>query len=109
VTDVPGADSHAARTPFESLLGFETDCWDVHAAVASAEPGFVLVNVRTPELFAQGHIAGAINISRRRLNDGNLEAYAPDTRFVVYCASAQCNGGTRPPPSSLVSVVRSRK
>jgi rhodanese-related sulfurtransferase len=95
VTEVPAADSHAARTHFEGLLGFGTDCWDVHAAMASAEPGFVLVDVRTPELFAQGHVAGAINIPRRRLNEGNLEAYAPDTLFVVYCAGSHCNGADK--------------
>ena len=95
MTEVPAADSHAARTHFEGLLGFETDCWDVHAALASAGPGFVLVDVRTPELFAQGHIAGAINIPRRRLNERNLEPYAADTLFVVYCAGPQCNGADK--------------
>ena len=95
VTEVPAADSHAARTHFEGLLGFETDCWDVHAALASPAPGFVLIDVRTPELFAQGHIAGAINIPRRRLNEGNLEPYAADTLFVVYCDGPHCNGADR--------------
>ena len=95
VTEVPAADSHAARTHFEGLLGFETDCWDVHAALASAGPGFVLVDVRTPELFAQGHIAGAINIPRRRLDERNLEPYAADTLFVVYCTGPHCNGADK--------------
>jgi rhodanese-related sulfurtransferase len=95
VTEVPPADAHAALAHFESVLGFETDCWDVHAAMASAEPGFVLVDVRTPELFAQGHIAGAINIPRPRLNEGHLKAYPLDTVFVVYCAGSQCNGADK--------------
>jgi rhodanese-related sulfurtransferase len=95
VTEVPAADSHAARTHFEGLLGFETDCWDVHAALASAGPGFVLVDVRTPERFAEGHIAGAINIPRRRLNERNLEPYAADTLFVVCCAGPHCNGADK--------------
>jgi rhodanese-related sulfurtransferase len=55
----------------------------------------VLVDVRTPELFAQGHIAGAINIPRRRLNERSLEPYAADTLFVVYCAGPQCNGADK--------------
>jgi rhodanese-related sulfurtransferase len=95
VTEVPAADSHTARTHFEGLLAFETDCWDVHAALASARPGFVLLDVRTPELFAAGHIAGAVNIPRRKLNDHNLEPYAPDTLFVVYCAGPHCNGADK--------------
>jgi rhodanese-related sulfurtransferase len=95
VTEVPAADSHAARIHFEGLLGFETDCWDVHAALASPAPGFVLVDVRTRELFAQGHIAGAINIPRRQLNEHNLEPYAADTLFVVYCDGLHCNGADK--------------
>ena len=95
VTEVPAADSNTARMHFEGLLGFETDCWDVHAALASPRPGFVLVDVRTPELFATGHVAGAVNIPRRRLNEDQLDPYASDTLFVVYCAGPHCNGADK--------------
>ena len=95
VTEVPAAASAEAHAHFSRLLAFETDCWDVHAALASPAPGFVLIDVRTPELFAQGHIAGAINIPRRRLNEGNLEPYAADTLFVVYCDGPHCNGADK--------------
>ncbi len=95
VTEVPAADSPTALTYFEELLKFETDCWDVHAALASGEPGFVLLDVRSPERFAEGHVAGAINLPHGRLTERNVARYSPDTLFVVYCAGPHCNGADK--------------
>ncbi|HZR25924.1 MAG TPA: rhodanese-like domain-containing protein [Vicinamibacterales bacterium] len=95
VTDVPAADSHAARTHFESLLRLETDCWDVHAALALADPGFVLLDVRSPDDFRAGHVAGAINLPHGRIVERNLANYPSDTLFVVYCGGPHCNGADR--------------
>ena len=47
---------------FAAGFTFETDCWDVHEALRSADPGFVLLDVRAPELYASGHIAGAVSL-----------------------------------------------
>jgi rhodanese-related sulfurtransferase len=95
VTEVPAADSNAARTHFEGLLGFETDCWDVHAAMALPAPGFVLLDVRSLEDFRKGHVAGAINLPHGRIVERNLADYPTDTLFVVYCAGPHCNGADR--------------
>jgi len=92
VTEAPPADSHAARAHFEGLLAFETDCWDVHASMASAEPGFVLLDVRSPEDFRTGHVAGAVNLPYGRIVERNLAEYPADTLFVVYCGGPHCNG-----------------
>jgi hypothetical protein len=59
VTDVPAASPDRARAHFESLLEFETDCWDVNAALAAGHPGFVVLDVRSPQLYAAGHVPGA--------------------------------------------------
>ena len=95
VTEVAAADPQAARAHFESLFRFETDCWDVHAAFAGANPDFVLLDVRSPQMFAAGHLPGAINLPHGKINDRNLAAYAPDTLFVVYCGGPHCNGADR--------------
>ena len=95
VAEVPAADSPAALAHFEALLGFETDCWDVHESLEWGEPGFVLLDVRSPELFREGHVPGAVSLPHRRLTDRNLAEYPSDTLFVVYCAGPHCNGADK--------------
>ncbi len=91
VTQVRPAESPLALSHFTAALGFETDCWDVHDALAGT-PDFVLVDVRSPELYARGHVPGAVNISHGKIIDSSLSEYPPNTVFVVYCAGPHCNG-----------------
>ncbi|CCD91335.1 conserved hypothetical protein [Bradyrhizobium sp. ORS 375] len=95
VTEVPAAPSAQALAHFEAMLSFETDCWDVHESLRSGEPDFMLVDVRGPASFAEGHIAGAINIPHRSMTAERLAAYPQDRLFVVYCAGPHCNGANR--------------
>ncbi|WP_233805978.1 rhodanese-like domain-containing protein [Paraburkholderia sp. HP33-1] len=95
VTAIPAADSATALAHFHASLRFETDCADVHAALASGAPGFVLLDVRSSALFAQGHVPGALNLPHGKIVASKLAAYAPDTLFVTYCAGPHCNGAAR--------------
>jgi len=95
VTQIPAAPSAVALAHFESLLALETDCWDVHEAMGRPEPGFVLVDVRSPDCYARGHLPGAINLPHGRLVERNLAPWDADTLFVVYCAGPHCNGADR--------------
>jgi rhodanese-related sulfurtransferase len=95
VTAIPAAPSDVAAAHFERLFAFETDCWDVHAALTAGHPGFVVLDVRSAEAFAAGHIDGATSLPHRRITSRALAAYPPDTLFVVYCAGPHCNGADR--------------
>jgi rhodanese-related sulfurtransferase len=95
VTSAPAASSADAAEHFETLLAFETDCWDVHEAMAGGDPGFILVDVRSPDLFAAGHVPGAVSLPHGRMIERNLADYPADTLFVVYCAGPHCNGADR--------------
>jgi len=95
VTDVSAAPSAEALAHFEKLLAFETDCWDVHAALEAAHPGFVVLDVRSPEAFAAGHVPGAVSLPHRRINERNLAAHPADVLFVVYCSGPHCNGADK--------------
>ena len=94
VTQVPAADSASAVQHFERAFSFETDCSDVHEAMRRA-PDFVLIDVRSAELFARGHVPGAVNIPHAKIIGSRMAAYAPGTLFVVYCAGPHCNGAER--------------
>ncbi|MFC0350450.1 rhodanese-like domain-containing protein [Undibacterium danionis] len=95
VIEVAAADSASALQHFSSSLGFETDCWDVHEALANGHPGFVLLDVRLPAEYARGHVPGAINLLRGKIIASKLAEYPADTLFVVYCAGPHCNGATK--------------
>lgn len=85
------AASREALAHFESLLRFETDCWDVHHALTQGRQDFVLLDVRGEAAYAEGHVPGAINLPYPRINLGTLSDYPIDALFVVYCAGPHCN------------------
>jgi len=89
------ADPMEAARHFESLLAYETDCWDVNHALRLGESGFVVLDVRSPAVFAAGHVPGAVNLPHGRIVERNLEAYPQGTLFVVYCSGPHCNGADR--------------
>lgn len=95
VLEPAAAPSAAAVAHFESLLTFETDCWDTHSMVTRAEPGFVLLDVRAPELYAEGHLPTAVSFPHRRIAESTLAKYPAETLFVVYCAGPHCNGADK--------------
>jgi rhodanese-related sulfurtransferase len=94
VTTVPPAPSDIAREHFAAEFAFETDCWDVHDAL-SRGPDFVLLDVRSPALFAAGHVPGAINLPHGKITRSKMEAWPEGTIFVTYCAGPHCNGAAR--------------
>jgi rhodanese-related sulfurtransferase len=94
VTQVPAAAPAAALEHFERAFTFETDCWDVHVALAQGAD-FVVIDVRSPELYAAGHVPGAVNIPHGKIIASRLAHYPAATLFVVYCSGPHCNGAHR--------------
>lgn len=95
VTAVSAAPADVAAAHFESGFTFETDCWDVHDALASSAPGFVLLDVRSPAHFAAGHVPGAINLPHGKIIGSKMRDWPEETLFVTYCAGPHCNGAAR--------------
>ena len=94
IIGVAAGAADAARH-FEAKLAYETDCWDVNAALERREGNFVVLDVRSPELFAAGHVPGAVSLPHARVIERNLEKYPRETVFVVYCSGPHCNGADR--------------
>ncbi|WP_121063499.1 rhodanese-like domain-containing protein [Chachezhania antarctica] len=95
VTAIPAAPSDRALAHFEAMLAFETDCWDTHEALQAEQRDFTLIDVRSPQQFAQGHIDGAINLPHGKITARRMEAFPAATTFVVYCAGPHCNGANK--------------
>jgi rhodanese-related sulfurtransferase len=84
-----------AAAHFEAQFTFETDCWDTREALRRSSPGFVLLDVRSPELFAKGHVPGAVNLPHAKIIASKMCEYPKSTLFVTYCAGPHCNGAAR--------------
>jgi rhodanese-related sulfurtransferase len=95
VTVVPAAPSAEALRHFESVFRFETDCWDVHDAMMNGNHDFILLDVRSPALYAKGHVPGAHNLPHAKIVEAKLSGFPTDTLFVLYCAGPHCNGAHR--------------
>lgn len=93
VTAFTPATSHDAVAWFRHKLSLETDCADVHSAMRDGEGDFVLLHVvGSAEAFARRHLPGALHLPHRQIDAERMQAWPPETLFVVYCAGPHCNG-----------------
>lgn len=100
VTAVPPAPAAEVAAHYARRLAFETDCADVHAAFGPADgttgdPGFVLLDVRGPALYARSHVPGALNLPQGKMTPRRMAEWPAGTLFVVYCAGPHCNGADK--------------
>jgi rhodanese-related sulfurtransferase len=83
-----------AAAHFARRLAVETDVSDVHAALESGRPGFVLVDSRSEESWAQGHVPGAVHLPGREIAGRAAAELDPAVPVVTYCWGPGCNGAT---------------
>jgi rhodanese-related sulfurtransferase len=95
VTETPSASPGAIREFYARRLAFETDCWDVHESMRSGVQDFILLDVRSGQLYEKAHIPGAISLPRGQITQSKLAAWPADTLFVAYCAGPHCNGADK--------------
>lgn len=57
------------------------------ASQLQADPSIVLLDVRTPDEFAEGHIPSAVNLDYRSIMSGIDEIASPNDKIFVYCRS----------------------
>lgn len=86
---------HAAAEHFAAKLRFETDPSDVHAALATGRPGFVVVDTRSDAAWRQGRVPGAVHLPTREITSRATELLDADLPVVTYCWGPGCNGSTR--------------
>src|SRR5688572_13520432 len=78
-----------AAAYFEAKLAYEIGPIGLNMAIENGEK-LTIVDLRTPELFAKGHIPGAINLKFEEL-DKNLDKLNKDKTTVVYCYDIVCH------------------
>lgn len=92
VTETPFADCADVERRYAKRLAFETDCSDVLMAMKDGNPGFVLLDVRSPDLYRGSHVPGALNLPTGKIIESKVAQWPKETLFVVYCAGPHCNG-----------------
>jgi rhodanese-related sulfurtransferase len=94
ITATVASPDQAARH-FGSKLLYETDCWDTSEALESGAEDIVVIDVRSSQAYAAGHVPGSHSLPRREITAERLDALSTDAVFVVYCAGPHCNGADK--------------
>jgi rhodanese-related sulfurtransferase len=89
------ADPSVANNYFRSKLSFETDPSDVYHDIMNRVPGIVVVDARTPETYARGHVPGSINMPHRTIDSSTAASLPRDNVIVTYCDGIFCNASTK--------------
>ena len=84
-----------AVAELERRLALGTDPSDVHAALTAGTPGFVVVDSRGEQAWAQGHVPGALHLPTALIAERARDLVAADLVVVAYCWGPGCNGATR--------------
>ena len=79
---------------YERKLAFETDSWDLKAALASGE-NIVVIDTRSLEAYQREHIPGAVNIPHRRMSMETTKNLDRTALVVTYCDGIGCNASTK--------------
>lgn len=95
VTAIPAANAPEALAHFSARLRFETDCWDTNAALQAGADDFVLLDVRSADLYQAGHVPSAIHLPVGKMTERKMASWPKGTVFVVYCAGPHCNGANK--------------
>ncbi len=95
VLETSPADPKTANNHFQSRLAFETDPSDVYTDLQNGETGFIVLDARTVESYAKGHVPGAISFPHRKIDSTSVSPLSKDKLIITYCDGVYCNASTR--------------
>ena len=95
VTAISPEDPKTAEIHFRSKLAFETDPSDVYTDLINNSNEIMVIDARTQEAYAQGHLPGAINLPWRKIDSSATTAMPKDKVLVTYCDGIHCNASTK--------------
>ncbi|WP_338870856.1 rhodanese-like domain-containing protein [Myxococcus stipitatus] len=95
VLETPAAPPEEAHRHFLAKLSVETDAADLHLDLERGKPGIVVVDVRSPEAYAERHIPGALSLPSRTISEHSTAHLNKQDVIITYCWSPGCNGSTK--------------
>lgn len=79
---------------YANKLAFEIDSWDAHQAILNKEK-VIILDVRSPEAFAQEHIPVAQNFHHKLMDEESVKRLDPSFTYLTYCDGIGCNASTK--------------
>jgi len=79
---------------YSDKLEFETDSWDLRAALDKGER-IIVVDARSAQSYQEERIAGAVNIPHRTMTEESTRHLDRDALYVIYCDGIGCNASTK--------------
>jgi rhodanese-related sulfurtransferase len=76
-------------------LAFETDPSDVYTDLINNSNEIMVIDARTQEAYAQGHLPGAINLPWHKIDSSATTAMPKDKVLITYCDGIHCNASTK--------------
>jgi rhodanese-related sulfurtransferase len=76
-------------------LRFHTDSWDLSVDLKSGCPKIAVIDARSREAHAAGHIPGAVSFPHREMDAATTAGLDRDKVYVVYCDGIGCNASTK--------------
>ncbi len=99
-------ETKTSSQPSQNIESVDADTFtnvDVNEALKLIEQGIAVVDVRTPEEFAEGHIPGAKLIPLQEI-DSRLKEFSVDEQYLIVCRS-----GNRSTQASEILVQNGMK
>ena len=79
----------------EDKLRFHTDASDLSVDLKAGLAGIVVVDARSRDAYAAGHIPGAISFPHREMSSESTAKLDRNMVYVVYCDGIGCNASTK--------------
>ena len=95
VLEHPPLEPAAAAAHARAVLSHYCDPSDLHADMEAGCDGFLVLDARSREAYAHGHIPGAINFPHREMTVESVQRLPKDRLIVTYCDGIGCNASTK--------------
>ena len=67
----------------------------MHTDLANEVDEVIVIDARSPESYARGHVPGAINLPYKMIDAASTASISKDKVIVTYCAGVFCNASTK--------------
>jgi rhodanese-related sulfurtransferase len=95
VLEYGAPDPGETATMMGDKLRFHTDSWDLSVDLKAGVSEIIVIDARSRDAYAAGHIPGAISFPHREMSAETTAGLDRTKVYVVYCDGIGCNASTK--------------